>query len=122
MIYNFNSLEGGIIKYVNYCKELNTDGKRTHTGRFIGSLVADFHRNMLKGGIFIYPKTSDKPEGQLRLIYECNPIALIAKNSNGQATNLEDDILNITPLSIHQRTAFVVGSKKMVDKLLAFCN
>ena len=118
---NFNSIENGIIKYVNYCKELNSDGKRTHTGRFIGSLVADFHRNMLKGGIFIYPKTSDKPNGQLRLIYECNPIAFIAKHSSSQATNLENDILEITPSSIHQRTAFVVGSKEMVDKLLTFC-
>jgi len=119
---NFNSIESGVMKYVNYCKELNSDGNRTHTGRFVGSLVADFHRNMLKGGIFMYPKTADKPEGQLRLIYECNPIAFIAKNANGQATSLEDDILNITPLSVHQRTSFVVGSKKMVDKLLSFCN
>jgi len=118
---NFNSIENGVIQYLHYCKKLNSDGKRTHTGRFIGSLVADFHRNMLKGGIFIYPKTSDKPKGHLRLIYECNPIALIAENANGKATSLENNILDITPSSTHERTAFVVGSKEMVDKLLSFC-
>ena len=119
---NFNSLDNGVVKYIHHCKQLNSNGKRTHTGRFIGSLVADFHRNMLKGGIFLYPKTADKPMGQLRLIYECNPIAFIAVNANNKANNLQTEILEITPSSIHQRTSFVVGSKKMVDKLLSFCN
>ena len=119
---NYNSINSGIIQYIIDCKRLDNDGKRTLTGRFIGSLVADFHRNMLKGGIFIYPKTADRPNGQLRLIYECNPIALIAKNAHNKVTDLEKNILDITPTNIHQRTAFVVGSKDMVNKLLSFCD
>lgn len=119
---NFNSLDKGVVKYIQYCKMLNANGKRTHTGRFIGSLVADFHRNMLKGGIFLYPQTADRPAGQLRLIYECNPVAFIAVNANNKATDLKSEILDIKPSSVHQRTSFVVGSKKMVDKLLSFCN
>ena len=119
---NYNSIGSGVMKYIIECKKLDKKGKRTHTGRFIGSLVADFHRNMLKGGIFIYPKTADRPNGQLRLIYECNPIAFIAKNAHSKTTNLEKDILDITPKSIHERTPFVVGSKNMVNKLLSFCN
>ena len=117
---NFNSLENPIKQFLDYCKKLGSDGKRTHTGRFIGSLVADFHRNMLKGGIFIYPKTADKPNGQLRLIYECNPIAFIAKNANGESTNLNTSILDVTPVKIHERSPFVVGSKNMVTRLLEF--
>ena len=116
---NFNSMEKEIVEFINYCKELNSNGKRTHTGRFIGSLVADFHRNMLKGGIFIYPTTADRPDGQLRLIYECNPIAFIAKCAGGESTDLTQNILNARPQNIHQRTAFVVGSKQMVNKLLS---
>ena len=119
---NNNSIDKRILQYVNSCKDLNSNGKRTHTGRFIGSLVADFHRNMLKGGIFIYPKTSDKPQGQLRLIYECNPIAFIAKNANGKSTNLDQEILSIIPSEMHQRIPFVVGSNNMVNKLLSFFN
>ena len=119
---NNNSIDKEIINFLESCKKLNIEGKRTHTGRFVGSLIADFHRNMLKGGIFIYPKTADKPEGQLRLIYECNPIAFIAKNANGKSTNLKTDILDIKPSKTHQRTAFVVGSKDMVNKLLSLYN
>jgi len=117
---NYNSLEKNIIQYLQSCKELSKEGKRTHTGRFVGSLIADFHRNMLKGGIFIYPKTADRPNGQLRLIYECNPIALIAKYTNGSATSLDKEILDIIPSKLHERTEFVVGSKKMLQKLLSF--
>ncbi|MBF26054.1 MAG: fructose-bisphosphatase class I [Flavobacteriales bacterium] len=119
---NYNSMDKEIILFIKLCKELNSKGKRTHTGRFIGSLVADFHRNMLKGGIFIYPKTADRPNGQLRLIYECNPIALIAQNANGKSTNLTNPILDITPKKLHERTPFIVGSKNMVNKLLSFYN
>ena len=105
-----------------YGKELNENGKRTHTGRFIGSLIADFHRNMLKGGVFIYPTTSDRPNGQLRLIYECNPIAFIAEASEGKSTNLKINILDTKPKSIHERAAFAVGSKDMINRLLSFYN
>jgi len=119
---NYNSIDTRIQKYINKCKQLNRQGKRTHTGRFIGSLVADFHRNMLKGGIFIYPKTADRPNGQLRLIYECNPIALIAENANNKATTLQENILNLKPKNIHERTSFVVGCNQMVEQLLSFYN
>ena len=119
---NLNSIEPEIIEFTNYCKKLNSNGQRTHTGRFVGSLIADFHRNMLKGGIFIYPKTSDRPDGQLRLVYECNPIAFIAQASLAESTNLNMPILDIVPKTLHERTPFVVGSKKMVQKLLSFYN
>ena len=119
---NYNSIDKGIIEFIQYCKQLNENGKRTHTGRFIGSLVADFHRNMLKGGVFIYPTTADRPKGQLRLIYECNPIAFIATAANACSTNLNIDILDVQPKNIHERTAFIVGSKEMVNKLLSFYN
>ena len=119
---NFNSMEKEIIQFINHCKELNENGKRTHTGRFIGSLIADFHRNMLKGGVFIYQTTSDRPNGQLRLIYECNPIAFIAEASEGKSTNLKINILDTKPKSIHERAAFAVGSKDMINRLLSFYN
>mgnify|MGYP001456152534 CR=1 FL=1 len=117
---NIKSVDTEIFNYIEYCKELDLNGKRTHTGRFIGSLVADFHRNMMKGGIFIYPKTSDRPTGQLRLIYECNPIALIAKFAGSKSSDGNISILEKKPKSIHERTAFITGSNKMVDKLLSF--
>ena len=117
---NNKSVDDEILAYLNFCKSLNNKGKRTHTGRFIGSLVADFHRNMLKGGIFMYPDTADKPNGQLRLIYECNPIALIASFANGSSSNKSKNILNIKPKENHERTPFFVGSKKMMEKLLSF--
>ena len=75
---------------------------------------------MMKGGIFIYPKTADRPNGQLRLIYECNPMALIASFSDGASSDSKKNILEKTPISIHERTSFIVGSKKMVNKLLRF--
>lgn len=115
---NYHTLEKGVKNYIAFCKELNSDGKRTHTARFMGSLVADFHRNMLKGGIFIYPATADAPEGRLRLLYECNPIAMICEQAGGIATNGKTRLLNTKISSIHQRTAFFTGSKKMMNKAI----
>jgi fructose-1,6-bisphosphatase I len=119
---NYNSVEKGIQDYVTYCKELNSDGKRTHTARFMGSLVADFHRNMLKGGIFIYPATADAPKGRLRLLYECNPIAMIAEQAGGVATWGKERLLDIKASDIHQRTPFFTGSKEMMKIALSFLN
>lgn len=113
---NYQTLEKGVKDYIAFCKELNYDGKRTHTARFIGSLVADFHRNMLKGGIFIYPATADAPEGRLRLLYECNPIAMICEQAGGLATNGKTRLLDIKASDIHQRTPFFTGSKEMMNK------
>jgi fructose-1,6-bisphosphatase I len=117
---NFNSLDKGIQNYVTYCKELQGNGKRTHTARFMGSLVADFHRNMLKGGVFIYPATADAPKGKLRLLYECNPIAMIAEQAGGTATWGTKRLLDIKASDIHQRTPFFTGSKEMMKKALSF--
>lgn len=105
-----NSFSEGVKSYVQYCK----DSK--YTARYIGSLVADFHRNTLKGGIYIYPATAKDPNGKLRLMYECNALAFIAEQAGGKATDGKQRILDIKPTSLHQRVPFYVGSKKMVDK------
>src|SRR6188768_214385 len=117
-IYSINegssgSFSNGVRQYVQYCKDQN------YTARYIGSLVADFHRNMLKGGIYIYPATSKDPNGKLRLIYECNALAFIAEQSKGVASNGTGRILDVKPAQLHQRSAFYVGSKKMVEKALS---
>ncbi|NJN41569.1 MAG: class 1 fructose-bisphosphatase [Flammeovirgaceae bacterium] len=105
-----NSFDNQVTKYVAHCKE------KKFTARYIGSLVADFHRNMLKGGIYIYPATAKDPNGKLRLMYECNALAFLAEQSGGKASNGKDRILDIIPTSLHQRVPFFVGSTKMVEK------
>ena len=91
------------------------------SSRYIGSLVSDFHRNLLKGGIYIYPPTGRHPQGKLRLVYECNPIAFIAEQAGGRATDGRGNrILEVQPLSIHQRTPFFAGSSDMVGKVEEF--
>lgn len=105
-----NSFSEGVKKYVQYCKD------QKYTARYIGSLVADFHRNMLKGGIYIYPSTAKDSNGKLRLMYECNALAFIAEQSGGKATDGKNRILDIEPTSLHQRVPFFVGSKEMVEK------
>jgi fructose-1,6-bisphosphatase I len=104
-----NSFSTAVKNYVQFCKDKN------YTGRYIGSLVADFHRNLLKGGIYIYPATAKDPSGKLRLMYECNALAFIAEQANGKATNGKIRILDIQPEDLHQRTPFHVGSRKMVE-------
>ncbi len=105
----------GVLEYLSYCKE------KELTARYIGSLVADFHRNMLKGGIYIYPANTKAPGGKLRLMYECNALAYIAEQAGGKATDGKGGrILDIQPKSLHQRTPFFVGSKKMVEKAESF--
>ncbi|MCD9014958.1 class 1 fructose-bisphosphatase [Parachryseolinea silvisoli] len=105
-----NSFSEPMKAYLQYCKD------QRYTARYIGSLVADFHRNMLKGGIYIYPATAKDPKGKLRLIYECNALAFVAEQAGGAATNGRERILSLTPETLHQRTAFYVGSQKMVEK------
>ena len=105
-----NSFSPSVRNYLQYCKDQN------YTARYIGSLVADFHRNMLKGGIYIYPSTSKDKNGKLRLMYECNALAFIAEQAGGSATNGSVRILDIQPERLHQRTPFFVGSKNMVKK------
>jgi fructose-1,6-bisphosphatase I len=90
---------------------------RVYSSRYIGSLVSDFHRTLLKGGIFLYPPTKQHPQGKLRLMYEANPIAFLAEQAGGVATNGTQRILGITPTSLHQRTSLVVGSREEVELL-----
>ena len=105
-------------KYIKYCQEEKND--RPYTSRYIGSLVSDFHRNMIKGGVFLYPETFKNKKGKLRLLYECNPIAFICTQAGGSATNGYKNILDIKPTSLHERTPFYCGSKKMVKDLQNF--
>jgi len=105
-----NSFQEPVKKYVQYCKDNN------YTARYVGSLVADFHRNLLKGGIYIYPATMKDANGKLRLMYECNALAFIAEQAGGKATNGVTRVLDIPIKSLHQRTPFFVGSLNMVEK------
>ncbi|HEX2968110.1 MAG TPA: class 1 fructose-bisphosphatase [Bacteroidales bacterium] len=114
---NYVHFPSGIKKYIKYCQEEDADSGRPYTSRYIGSLVSDFHRNLLKGGIFLYPQTSHAPKGKLRLVYECNPIAFIAEQARGKATDGGQNILKIKPVSLHQRSPFYAGSAFMVDKV-----
>lgn len=104
----------GVKKYIKYCQEEDADTQRPYNSRYIGSLVADFHRNLLKGGIYIYPNTTYHPEGKLRLLYECNPMAFLAEQAGGKASNGSHRILDITPETLHQRSPFFVGTESMV--------
>lgn len=118
---NYIKFPLGVKKYIKYCQENDPETNRPYTSRYIGSLVADFHRNLLKGGIYIYPKTASSPNGKLRLLYECNPIAFLAEQAGGLATDgYGNRILEIVPTDIHQRTSFFVGSKNMVEKAEEF--
>ena len=108
----------GVKDYIKYCQE--EEGDRPYTSRYIGSLVSDFHRNMIKGGIYMYPKSSVTQEGKLRLLYECNPMAFLAEQANGLATGGKTRIMDIVPNELHQRVPFFCGSKNMVNKLQEF--
>ena len=101
-----------------YCQK--EEGDRPYTSRYIGSLVADFHRNMIKGGIYIYPPTSAAPKGKLRLLYECNPIAFLTEQAGGKASDGYRRILEIEPTELHQRVPFFCGSSEMVEKAEEF--
>lgn len=110
----------GVKKYIKYCQEKDPRQGRPYTSRYIGSLVADFHRNMLKGGIYIYPETDVHPHGKLRLQYECNPMAFLAEQAGGTATDGKRRILEIEPQEIHERTPLYTGSKNMMTKVSEF--
>jgi len=108
----------GVKDYLKYCQE--EEDNRPYSARYIGSLVSDFHRNMIKGGIYMYPTSSKSPQGKLRLLYECNPIAFLAEQAGAKATDGYKRILEIKPKELHQRVPIFVGSKVMVDKLEEF--
>lgn len=115
---NYVHFPQGIKNYIKYCQM--EEGDRPYTSRYIGSLVSDFHRNMIKGGIYIYPQTSKNPNGKLRLLYECNPMAFLAEQAGGKASDGFTRILDILPTELHQRAPFICGSKHMVEKAEEF--
>ncbi|ACH64846.1 MULTISPECIES: class 1 fructose-bisphosphatase [Aliivibrio] len=117
---NYIRFPEGIKQYLKFCQESKPEDNRPYTSRYIGSLVADFHRNLLKGGIYLYPSTQAYPNGKLRLLYECNPMAMLIEEAGGKATDGEQRILDIKPSELHQRVPFFVGSTNMVDKVHAF--
>ncbi len=111
---NYVHFPDGVKKYIKYCQVEELASSRPYSSRYIGSLVADFHRNLLKGGIFIYPSTLKSPKGKLRLLYECNPLAFIIEQAGGKASDGFNRILEIQPTSLHQRTPLFIGSSDMV--------
>jgi fructose-1,6-bisphosphatase I len=113
---NFFQYNEKVQKYITACQQKDNSNGGPYTQRYIGSMVADVHRNLIKGGIFMYPGTTDKPQGKLRLLYECNPFAFIVEITGGKATDGERRILEIKPEKVHQRTPFFVGSKLMMEE------
>lgn len=114
---NYIFLEEGIKQYIKYCQVDDKKTNRPYTSRYIGSLVADFHRNLIRGGIFLYPSNKKSPSGKLRLLYECNPIAFLAEQAGGKASDGYNRIMEINPESLHQRSPFLAGNKPMVEKV-----
>lgn len=114
---NFFQYDEKVKKYIDRCQKKTMEVGGPYTQRYIGSMVSDVHRNLIKGGIFMYPGTIDKPGGKLRLLYECNPFAFIVEIAGGLATNGKERILDIQPTELHQRTPFFIGSKLMMDEL-----
>lgn len=112
---NYNYFPDGVKQYIKYCQEDDKDTNRPYTTRYIGSLVADFHRNMIRGGIYIYPGTTKNANGKLRLLYECNPMALLAEQAGGKASNGFHRILDVQPYDLHQRSPLFIGSRLMVE-------
>ena len=115
---NYSQFPQGVKDYIKYCQQ--EEGDRPYTSRYIGSLVSDIHRNMIKGGIYIYPTSSKSPKGKLRLLYECNPLAFIAEQAGGKASDGLNRIMEIQPTELHQRVSFFCGSKNMVEKAEEF--
>ena len=113
---NYSHFPDGVKHYITYCQAQDVEDGRPYSSRYIGSLVADFHRNLLKGGIFIYPSTGKSPHGKLRLLYECNPLAFVIEQAGGKASDGHRRILDLVPTSLHQRTPLFIGSTRMVTQ------
>lgn len=112
---NSSKWEEPVKRYLDWVKQVDESDGRPYSGRYIGSLVADFHRNLCKGGIFLYPGDKKNPKGKLRLLYEANPLAYIIEQAGGAATDGQQRILDIQPTELHQRTPLVIGSKEDVE-------
>ncbi len=119
---NFFQYDEKIKQYITACQKKDKSNGGPYTQRYIGSMVADVHRNLIKGGIFMYPGTTDKPKGKLRLLYECNPFAFIIEKAGGKATNGVIRILDVQPTELHQRTPLFIGSKLMMEELEGYIN
>lgn len=117
---NYIKFPQGVKDYIKYCQVEDKATLRPFTSRYIGSMVADVHRNLIKGGVFLYPTTSSHPQGKLRLMYECNPLAFIIEQAGGKASDGHDRILAIRPGHLHQRTPIFIGSTAMVEKVEGF--
>ncbi|MCF8276924.1 MAG: class 1 fructose-bisphosphatase [Flavobacteriales bacterium] len=115
---NYARFPEGVKKYIKYCQVEDEATSRPYTSRYIGSAVADLHRNLIKGGIYIYPTTTSSPKGKLRLLYEANPFAFILEQAGGLATDGFNRILDIQPTSLHQRVPLFIGSEDMVKKAM----
>ncbi|GIZ10033.1 class 1 fructose-bisphosphatase [Flavobacterium sp. UMI-01] len=115
---NYVHFSQGVKNYIKYCQM--QEGNRPYTSRYIGSLVSDIHRNMLKGGVYLYPTSTKTTNGKLRLLYECNPMAFIIEQAGGKASNGHSRILEIKPTSLHERVPFYAGSVNMVEKVEEF--
>lgn len=116
----YKSWPEGLKKYVKYCQEEVEEDGRPYSARYIGSMVADVHRTLLKGGIFIYPHSTKYPNGKLRLMYECNPLSFVIEQAGGMAIDGKGRIMDVTPEAIHQRTPIYIGSKQNVSKVKEF--
>lgn len=117
---NYIKFPQGVKNYIKYCQVEDRSSARPYTSRYIGSMVADVHRNMIMGGVFLYPTTSSNPDGKLRLMYECNPMAFIVEQAGGMASHGAGRILDIQPNELHQRTPVFIGSRTMVEKVEEF--
>ena len=119
---NSSKFDDGLRSFLDYCMEVNKEEGRPYSHRYIGSMVADMHRTLIKGGIFIYPADKSNAKGKLRLQYECNPMAFLIEAAGGLASYGTGSILDIEPQELHERTPIYIGSKNMVEKVLEFCS
>ncbi len=117
---NYTQYDDKVKDYIHYCQSVPKQEGGPYSLRYIGSMVADVHRNLIKGGIFMYPGTKDKPKGKLRLLYECNPMAFITEVAGGSASNGTQRILDVQPTELHQRSTLFIGSKGMMNKLHSY--
>ena len=119
---NYEKFPKGIKQYIKYCQEVDKSTHRPYSSRYIGSFVSDFHRNMIKGGVYLYPSSKRYPNGKLRLLYECNPLAYLIEQAGGLAMTEKqgEHILDVEPNELHQRCPIIIGSKNMVNKVLDF--
>lgn len=117
---NYLHFPEGVKKYIKYCQEEDKATSRPYSSRYIGSGVADIHRNLIVGGVYIYPTTTKSPKGKLRLLYECNPLAFIIEQAGGKATTGSKRIMELDIKELHQRTPLFIGSSDMVDTAMEF--